>query len=373
MHRHRHILHFLRNRELNELYISIAIRIFALSMIGVFVPIYLMNLGHTFASVMLFYAVLCSTHVLCVFPAAKFSSRFGFKHTILFSIPFLILFYAMLYTIEQYMWPLYVLGLLFGINNAFFWIGYHMDFARFSDRGSRGEEVGLAKIAFSLFSVAGPLAGGLILEFTGFSILFILVSVSLILSVTPLFFSHDVHEKMEFPLRSVFSGQSIRDFISYLGRGMEHSSGVVVWPVFIFFFIFNDYLALGFVSSLSLLFSLFFAFVVGRFSDIDSRLILRLGGLFNAAVWALRAIVRLPLHVYITDSLYGMSQSAVQIPFDALNYDKANMENRLRTIMFREISINMGGFLLYLIMFLAGSFILGFTIAGGASLLYLLF
>jgi len=76
MHHHNHFLHFLHNRELNELYASIALRSFALSMIGIFIPIYLLQEGYSLASVLIFFAVVTGIHAFGVFPAAKFSSRF---------------------------------------------------------------------------------------------------------------------------------------------------------------------------------------------------------------------------------------------------------------------------------------------------------
>ena len=99
MHTHR-LLHFLRNRELNELYASIAIRSFALSMINIFIPIYLLNLDYSLKQVLIFFVFLTGTHAVTSIHAGKISSKFGFKHAILFSVPLLLIFYLMLYSLE---------------------------------------------------------------------------------------------------------------------------------------------------------------------------------------------------------------------------------------------------------------------------------
>lgn len=86
-----HTIHLLLNKKLDkieELYLNTSIRTFALSMINVFIPIYLLKLGYPLSSVLFFYAILNGVHALSVIPAAKISARFGFKHAILFSLVF---------------------------------------------------------------------------------------------------------------------------------------------------------------------------------------------------------------------------------------------------------------------------------------------
>ena len=54
--RNHSIIKYLFNRELSEMYVSIALKDLSLSMIGIFVPIYLLvDLKYSFSSVMLRY------------------------------------------------------------------------------------------------------------------------------------------------------------------------------------------------------------------------------------------------------------------------------------------------------------------------------
>lgn len=373
MHEHRHLLYFLKNRELDELYASIALRSFAISMISIFIPIYLLKLDYTLASVFLFYAMSNAVHALFVIPAARIASKKGFKHSMLYSVPLLIAFYILLHTLELYNWPLYLLAVISGANNALFWTGYHVDFSKFSDRKNRGKELGTAKIVSSMAHVAGPLIGGLVLTFIGFKTLFVLVSVLLVASVAPLLLSRDIHEPTDFSIKETFRGQKLGDLLAFMGHGIESGVGKVIWPIFIFFSILNKYSLLGLVSTLSLFFSLVFAFIVGRLSDVHRRKVLKTGSLFNAILWGVRSLVRTSLQVFIVDSFYGMSQTLVNIPFDALCYDKANRSNIVRFIMFREIMIQVGRVLLFISMLFIAELTTSFLFAGGSTLLHLLF
>ena len=98
--------HFLRNRELNELYTSIAIRAFAISLIGIFIPIFLYQLNYSFSQIFLFFGLIALFNLIFLFPSAKFASKYGLKHGMLLSIPFLIVFFLLLFSLDDFNWPL---------------------------------------------------------------------------------------------------------------------------------------------------------------------------------------------------------------------------------------------------------------------------
>jgi len=119
-HQHHSALHFLHNKELNELYASIAIKSFAISLIGIFIPIYLLQIGYSLASVLIFFSTVASVHALMSFFAAKVAARVGLKHTILFSIPVLIAALLGLYSLDRIDWLFYFVGQLHGTIHSKF-------------------------------------------------------------------------------------------------------------------------------------------------------------------------------------------------------------------------------------------------------------
>lgn len=350
-----------------------AIRLFAVSMISIFIPLYLLQLNFSLASVFAYYAVMNAVHAIAVIPAAKMASFFGFKHAILFSIPFVVTFFALLYTIELYHWHLFILAFFVGINRAFFWIGYHTDFSQFSDGKNRGSEIGLGKIFSSLSHASGPLIGGVLLTLFGFKFLFVVVSVLLFASAIPLFFTKDIHSPVHFSIKQIFFDQKLKDFLGFIGYGVESGVRIILWPMFIFLTILNDFALLGFVKSLYLFFSVSFVFIIGRFADVKRKLVLRIGALLSAVIWGIKIFITTSLQVYIIDAIHGMVKPAVEIPFDALTYDKAGKKNIVQFIIFREISIQAGRMSLFIAMIFVSDFLTSFIFGGTASLLLLLF
>ena len=128
------VFHFLRNRELNELYASIAIRSFAISLIGIFIPIYLYQIGYSFSLIFFFFALSAIFKAIFIFPSAKISYKIGLKHSMLLSMPFLIIFFVLMFSLERFNWSIWFVTIFLGIHTALFWFSYHTDFSKFSRR-----------------------------------------------------------------------------------------------------------------------------------------------------------------------------------------------------------------------------------------------
>lgn len=371
---HYYFFHFFKNRELNELYLSIAIKSFSLALIGIFVPIYLYQLGHSFSLIFLFYAIASLTHAILSIPAAKISVRFGIKHTILFSTPFLIFFLFLLYSLESFNWPLPFLAIIFGIYGSLYWTGYHVDFSKFSTKKKRGSQIGFSKILSGVFHVIGPIIGGLILTFFGFKLLFITVAFLLLTSVIPLFFSKEVYDPITFSVKGFFKKQKPRDVVSFLGHGVEYGISAVIWPLFIFLFILSEkYLSLGLVSSLTFFFSMIFVFVAGKFSDLYRRAVLKIGIIANAIVWIVKSFIVTPIQVFIADAFQGFSRTSMDISFDAICYDKANKAGILKFITLREMAHHVGRGLFFIAMMFITDFANVFRFGGSIGSLLRLF
>lgn len=378
-----HLFEFLKNRELDELYVSMAIRSFALALIDLFIPIYLLTLDYSLKSVFLFFVFTNIIQALFVFPAAKISARYGFKHSILYSVPLLIIFYLMLATLETERWPLFMIAVIGGAAYALFWLAYHVDFAKFSDQINRGKEVGFAGIVSDLFTVPGPILGGILAVWLGFPPLFLIVSVLLSLSVFPLFLSRDTYEPTPFSFRQVFTDQKARDYLGFTGGGIEGGASLILWPIFLFTSIVSNLPLLGSIRSLLFLVSIIFAGIFSGLSDWKRELVLRFGALANSLVAIARLAARTATHAFMIDGFYGITRSAVFIPFDAISYDRANKpgllpegrekSNLVEYIAFREIMWHLGQAGLFMVMFFVADFTVGFLLGAAASLLIIFF
>ncbi|MBU1854082.1 MAG: MFS transporter, partial [Nanoarchaeota archaeon] len=356
------------------------LRTFAIALINIFVPIYLLKLGFSLKIVLWFFTVLSLTHGTMSFLGAKISSKIGHKHLILLSVPFLIIYYFLLYSINFVLSigiPLLVIPIFGGISDAFFWTGHHVHFAESADKKKTGKELGIIKILIGISTAIGPIIGGLLLTSFNFNIVFMLVCVILVLSFIPLLMTEDKSEPFKISFNKSNRIFKLKDIIGHVGFGIESSIYQVIWPIFIFFMILNQgFTALGTVSSLSLLFSIMMTYLIA--SNIDKRpnLLNDLGAVINGIIWIIKTVVKTGFQVIIIDSMSGLSRTTQNISFNKICYDKARKSKIVEYITIREFCINMAHAATYFILsfiIINTNYFIAFLIGAAGSFMFLIY
>jgi len=367
--------HFLKS-ELSELFTSISLREFARRLINIFVPIYLINLGYSFMTAFIFMAIISFAHVVSSYFAAKLSARIGFKHLIILSVPFLIIYYLLLNSInfvQSLGIPLVLIAIFGGISNGFFWIGYHTDFVKSTKRKDTGKKLGFVRILISLFQSLGPIVGAFLIAELSFHWVFIIVIAILIISVIPLLLRKDKHERFKFSLKDIKFKFGLKAIIAHMGKGIESSVYSLAWPIFIYFFILNKEITLlGSVTSLSLIFSLIITYVIAKKIDKKINLFYKVSAFVNAIIWIIRGYLRTYLGVFIVDAIYGISNTTHTISFNKICYDNARKSKSiLEYITIREMIICGTHTVMFLLLGLIGNFHIMFLIGTIGALMYL--
>ncbi|MFH1682876.1 MAG: MFS transporter [Candidatus Woesearchaeota archaeon] len=377
MNHHEHFWwRFFPKKEMTEIYISVAIRTFALKLLALFVPLYLyVELEYSLQVALGFYIVYAVIFAMATPFAAKVAARIGLKHSILLSVPFYLIFYLLLYTLERYSLPVFLPAVFFGLGSAFFWISFHMEFARSSDSKHRGEQVGKREAIVLFTGLLGPLLGGLLIDYFSFGVAFIAASVLLFFSALFLFLSEEVHVPFHLSFREMFKWDYLRNGVVFMCRGIWETAAWVLWPMFVFF-ILNDYTSLGILGSVTgAVSSLMFLFV-GKTADKFSRRKLMAGGLsFDAITWFFRHLMFNTAQIFGVTILSVLSYAFVEVPMGAMDYDKAQKkkEQMVEFFIWREWFICLGRILVLLVVLLTGKFMYGFILVGISNLGYLLF
>lgn len=371
----------LLKREIVEFYISVAIQTFALSMIFIFEPLYLYKLGFTISQILLFYTI---TYVLYFFITplgGKIISRFGFEHSIFFSIPFCILYFLTLYLISFHSFFIFFAPIFLIIYKTLYWPSYHANLAKYGVEEERGKEVGALRIIGLLVGVVGPFIGGLIITSFGFNILFIIVASILFVSIIPLFTTKEKFISQKFSYKDcfnfLFSKKNKKDKWKFIGIG-EELIDLVLWPIFIFLIIKNYFVIGGLVSS-SILLSIFATFYIGySFDNGGGKKILKKSLLPYFIFWFIRGFVKTIVGVFFVEFFARIFRAGINIPLMAHTYKKATKYGTLKYAVFFEQSLTIGKISISLIAFLLFS-IFGaefwiwtiiFFVAGLYSLLY---
>mgnify|MGYP000202067223 CR=1 FL=1 len=365
-------------REIEHLYASTAIGNLAQSMLVLFEPIFLYQvIGLSMTEVLLFMAVVYAFYVLIIPFGAKIASRFGYAHTIFFSIPFQILFWLSLVGSQYNELFLYAAPILFAIQKALFWPAWHATLARFADGRQVAREFSFMYAIMNLMQILGPLVGGFLAVYYGSTALFIVGSIIYACSAIPLLWSAEVFKPKEYKYHATWTlyKKYPARFAGYLGFG-EELLLLTMWPIFIFLLV-ENFEALGGLVTVSTLVATGLALLVGFYSDGHSkRRVLRAGNVFYVLSWLVRIPLASTLGVFFTDSLSRTAKSMVFVPLSATTYERAESTHILPYIVGFEQTLSLGKFLAAVIgaivFALTGSFIALFILAAIFSLFYFL-
>lgn len=373
---HFHNIHriFKIKSELEEVYLNLVIQAFSIALIGIFIPIYLLELGFTLNMVIIF-MILFLLSIAAFSPfAARISSRFGLKHTILFSVPMLICVFA-LFVIIPILNPilLLIVAVFYGIRQSMYWVPLHSEFVRNTDKVHESEEVGnmigLPKVA----AILAPIIGAVVLQHFGFPILFILAIFLLILSVGPLFATGDYKKYFRFDLKSIEFGLNKNLYLAHSVEGVFYISEFLMWPIFIYL-TFGSLVSVGIAVTMSGLGIAIFTFLIGRISrNVSHRKLLALGAIGYSVTWFSRLFVTTVLGAFLISFIGGMFAAIISIMIYITFCEFARKNNEVNSAVSREFWLGIGRvFSLILLLVIVAKFSSIFILAGVCSLLLLL-
>ncbi len=368
--------------QIKELYLSVGILNFAVSLVSIFEPIYLYTLGYSLRQILIFWIGIYSIYFLILPFGGKVARARGYKKSIIYSAPFLIFYYLSLFAIP--IQPGLIIGAMIALacQKALFWPGYHSDFARFSVDGERAREISNLTIITLLASALGPLLGGLILDLAGFKWLFILVVVLILASILPLLRTREIFTPIPFAYFRAYERllrrENRRKFIAYLGFG-EELIFLVFWPIFIYTVV-KNYLSIGSIIAAAILATILVILFIGRLTDKRNKYsVLRFGTIFSSVGWFLRLMIQGGLGIFLVDSFYRIARNILGVPLTAITYERAQKASVMKSVVFFEMALSVGkllaaGLILVLLFFLPNinGFVwdLIFGVAGLMTLLY---
>lgn len=366
------------SREVRELWLSAAIRDFAVAMVMVFEPIYLYRLGFSAIAILGFYAVLYLLYFFLLPIGYRIAAKRGFEHTMVLASPFLILYYLSFFAIA-WDWRFIFLALVtLVIQKMLYWPSYHADFAIWHKNSESGREISNLSALLSLSAALAPVVGGLVIAFGGFPALFVLVSVLIVVSNLPMLTTPEKASQATVPygasVRRVFKPANRRHLLSFLGFG-EEIVALVLWPIFIALKV-PDLLSIGAIITLAMVVKLLVTLYVGGLVDEGARMpVLRNGVIFTLGSWVIRPLVAGGLGVFLFDSFYRVAKNMTLVPMTATIYDNAQQRDGVEYIVFFEMALALGKILACLVgiaifWLVPGAWWLIFLMAGALTLLY---
>ncbi|OGH66619.1 MAG: hypothetical protein A3F22_00880 [Candidatus Magasanikbacteria bacterium RIFCSPHIGHO2_12_FULL_41_16] len=370
---------FYQTKALNGLYFSIFIMNLAESMISIFVPIYLYTHGYSLAHVILFFLISNIASVLGAIPAAHLVTKIGPRLAILFSTPFLILYYFGLPIITSFPILFFLLPIILAGRVLLYNFGFDLNFIAHADRQNLGSELSYIAIVGMAAGIAAPFLAGFIILFFTYQTLFLIGSFLLVLSVIPLFFSSSPNQNVSFKSKKVFQLAQTKTIfpvlLSFGGYAIESSIGRIVWPIFLIIIV-GTTNKVGSIVTVSALLTVFVIAVVGKLTDrLKPSHLLQWGTALYFLGWLGSVLATTTATVFLADSYRKIIERFILLPWSASFYRLTLNSVYFESVVLRDMVFNGSRvlvlpFLMMVSVFSSHPYAIMFIIASFGTLFY---
>ena len=361
--------------KLLPLYLTQALRRFAISLLSLFTAIYLYRLLGSLSFVFLFFLVYHLSKLLTNFFAEEWSLRFGLKKEVWLGQLFWPLILGCFFLSQRISFLVYPAAVFWGISAGLYWFGRHGLMAKIASADGFGQALGKQEIFSLIPALLGPLLGGFLIQAFGYSALFATALVSILLSLLvlrPMLNKRTHIDTSPIEILKLFKTHK-RMFLAYFGESAAARIYGIVFPLYLFLILKRE-LSIGEFFSLSLILVAVLNFLIGKLVDLKGkRELIEFGSIFSFLIWVGRFAFSQVQALFLFDVSDRVVARMTSLPLEVLTYEKAlDGGSTGRAILFREMAIEMGAIFVCLALLFLNNLRLSFVLAAILTLLPLL-
>ena len=324
-------------------------------LVGLFLPIFLLTkLNYQVEYVFFYYLAGHLAYALLLPIGAQFLNKIGLRRSLQISVILDGAFYACFFLVDKNPGLFLVLSIIIlTLARLLFWLPFHTDFAKFTNKADRGKEVSLMWATRSFLSVVMPIAAGFLIVYFGFNLVFLIAIILYLLAGIPFLTLPRTKERFSWGVgetfKKFFSKENRKLVLANMANGAENCVGIIIWPIFIWQLVNENYLEVGILSSLIIFVAIILQLIVGKYTDIfDKRKMLRWSSVFYAIGWLVKIFVLTAFHVFIAGAYHMFAKIFKDTPFDTLNYEIMADQGHLvdEYTVLKEIAIQTGRILM---------------------------
>ena len=357
--KHFHFREFLHDKY-NDLLFADTIRLVALSMVSVFIPIFLVEQGFAIKDVALMMLGYYLGSIFLYWLLLEVIEFLGVKNAMIFSYVTTIVMYGMLFNYEIILvgmtQPMFLMMIMFleTIAQVFYWASHHIYFMRSIESKDSGKKLGLLVAVPAMVGIISPFVGSVLITECGFEGAFLVSGIMMIIAAWTLFFSSDIKVKISLRLYRVLDLRHMRKNLLLFIEGVGYGGTVFYWPLLMFAQGIKI-LSMGFLYLLSNIAYALTSYYGGKMCDERGA---KKAGRIGAVGWGLSVIFRaLVAKIWLITAIQTMGGAFGGLFHTALDADflKSNHEHIGNAIMNREFYMYLGRALLvitFLIMLL---------------------
>jgi MFS family permease len=327
---HRHFWRHLKMSDMARIYISMMLRNLAISLTGIFVFIYMLELGYTFIDLcwlMIWYYGIraLGTDLL----AGALTAYIGPKRIMSLGFVVTALSSALFALQPIYHFPIWLLGAIYGSSHSFVFVALHTEFSKIHKKAHEGSQLGYLNAIERLGGVLGPITGGVIATLFGGQYIFAVGLVLMILAGLPIFFSKEaVPTRRKLNLKAINFKKVRRGALVHAASGTEIDRASL-WSIYVAMFVLTSgvYMGISILQSLSVVAAMVTAIAIGHFVDKKKgRALLRFGAISAAVLHIARLFIDRYIPALAVNIGYEVAKTANHIPISKGFYDDGDID-----------------------------------------------
>jgi MFS family permease len=328
---HRHFWRHLKMSEMARLYISMMLRNLAVALTGIFVCVYMLELGYAFLDICWLMICYYGVRVLGTdFIAGAVTAYFGPKRTMMLGFVITALSSALFALQPSCHFPIWLLGAIYGSSHSFVFVALHTEFSKIHQKAHEGSQLGYLNAIEKLGGVLGPLVGGVIATLFGGQYIFVVGLALMIVAGIPILRSPEtVPTKRKLNLKAIRLKKMRRSALVYAASGAEVDRSSL-WSIYVAMFVLASgtvYMGVSLLQSLSVVAAMVAAVVIGHLIDKKhGRRLLRVGAVAVAVLHVSRLFVSKYFPALALNIGYEVAKTANHLPISKGFYDDGDIE-----------------------------------------------
>lgn len=351
------LLHNRQFRYLGAFYTHSLVRLFATAIFQIFNGIYIYQvlLGYgidfqkSIATTALIFGLVFLIQALMVAPSLWLIGKKGLKFAVFWGNAAQILCYVFLALARLDPISFLIAAIFDGIQLSLYWTAYHIYFVNLTDDGNQGKEMSFNSSLAALAAIGAPAFGGLIIAFFGYSAVFVVISILMIIAMIPLRNLPKANDKVPMDslktLLAISPKKEIRSLLAYAGVGISQITTTIFWPIFVLP-IMAGVTGIGFLGSIIGLFGSMSALGVGYLVDkFSARKVLNILSPLDSVVGLVRMFVMTTSQVFGISIVASATSEGQFLTLDSIAYARGRHSNIVAIIVQREVGLAVGRFL----------------------------
>jgi len=329
-----------------------AINAIGTGMIGIFVPIYIIELGYGIQIALIWLLIHHISISFGAFIVMKVSNRIGlvrcwYVRLVLISI-FLI---SLLFIGTNNVQTLLLLAVVSGLEAAFFWIPFNIMLVRSTDEGHMARSLAFVENVRSTVGIFVPAVAASVIVLFGYNMFFVVSLVIILVSIIPVLGIPNEPTHFNFNKKHLWSvlRENKSHIIPEIIKNLAYESKIILL-LFVFISGFTV-LDVGLLETIGVFLGVMATYVVGALSDVwKKEVVLKitavLVSLVSLGVWYIGTINPTPLLLFIIILTSGIALKSFATSYNSYVFNRAR-GNEEEFLVMIEIPNLIGRFILF--------------------------